>query len=461
MNLITGSGQSEIEYQDLVLYDGVTYGQSFYAKHNGLQSFNIFIQPDKEGDGNIIVRLRSNISDNSNLELIQINRNSIKNAGYYNFQFSAPYKSYLKGFFVLIDYDGSGSVILGSADQSSYDDGAGYFNGASFPRQLVFSLSYAPIPMILALLKLFFTKWIFWIILSILLYILPGYALLTILKIQFQHTSSMEKVVFSIGISLAITPILFLWTNLIGLNLGLFYAFGPTILSLFYFVFIFIMKKRKINFSLDRFSLKAIDIADVIFLLLIGLLIFSRFWIIRALPLPLWGDLYQHTLITQLLFENKGLFQSWAPYADIPNFTYHFGFHSNAVNFQWLSKENAAQAVMIFGQIINIFAVIVLYPLAVYISPKKSKWAGVIAVFIGGFLLNMPNFYTNWGRYTQLIGQVILIPLVLFIWKILDEEKVAWNNIILAAIMLTGLALSHYRILIIFVLFVPVILFII
>ena len=172
------------------------------------------------------------------------------------------------------------------------------------------------------------------------------------------------------------------------------------------------------------------------------------------------GDLYQHSVITQLLFENKGLFQSWTPYADIPNFTYHFGLHSNAVIFQWLSKENAAQAIMIFGQIINIFAVIVLYPLAVYISPKKNKWAGVIAVFIGGFLLNMPNFYTNWGRYTQLIGQVILIPLVLFIWKILDEKKLAWNNIILAAIMLTGLALSHYRILIIFVLFVPIILFI-
>ena len=111
-NLITGSGQSEIEYQDLVLYDGVTYGQSFYAKHNGLQSFNIFIQPDKEGNGDIIVRLRSNKSDKSNLELIQINRNSIKNSGYYNFQFSVPHKSYLKGFFVLIDYDGSGSVIF-------------------------------------------------------------------------------------------------------------------------------------------------------------------------------------------------------------------------------------------------------------------------------------------------------------------------------------------------------------
>ena len=107
--------------------------------------------------------------------------------------------------------------------------------------------------MILALLKLVFTKWVLWIVLSIILYILPGYALLSFLKIKFQHNSSIEKVVFSIGISLAITPILFLWTNLIGLNLGSFYALGPAILSLVYFIFIFIKKKEKNKFFTGLF----------------------------------------------------------------------------------------------------------------------------------------------------------------------------------------------------------------
>ena len=455
-SLVQGSGQSEIKYQDLLLYDGLTYGQSFYAKHNGLQSIKFFFSPGEIGEGEIQVYLRHHPTDTINIAKSTISRSKINSPGYFEFIFKEPNESYLEGFYVLVDYEGEGSVIIGSADQASYEDGAGYLNGESLPRQLSFSLSYAIKPMLVRILELFFTKWLVWIILSILLFVLPGYAILTFAKIDFGEKLFFEKVIFSIAISLSLTPILFLWTNLIGIKLGVLYAILPIICSFGYFIFK-TFKKRPIEV---RFYLKdyfrSIELPDLILIILILFLIFIRFWIIRSLPLPLWGDSYQHTIITQLLFENRGLFQSWEPYSDIPRFTYHFGFHSNAVNFQWLSGETAAQAVMVFGQIINIFSVIVLYPIAVFLTPNKNKWAGVVAVLIGGFLLNMPNFYTNWGRYTQLLGQVILIPCILFLWKIFNQRKLDWKHLGIGAILVAGLAFSHYRILVIFILFIPI-----
>ncbi len=454
--LIQGSGQSEIKYQDLELSDCLTLGQSFYAKHNGLQAIGLFLTPGKTGDGEIQLLLRHKLSETTNIAKTSLKREEIDSPGYYTFEFSEPNESYLKGFFVLIDYEGEGSVILGSGDSNSYEDGAAYLNGASFPRQLSFNLSYSPKPMLLSLVKLFITKWLLWIFLSILLFLLPGYTILNVLNIHFEEKSLVEKIAFSIGISLSITPVFFLWTNLIGINLGIFYALIPIFLSLGILIFKTIKKKTSFAIIGSRHFFKSVEIPDIVFGFLLLLLIFIRFWIIRPLPLPLWGDSYQHTLITQLLFENNGLFQSWLPYADIPRFTYHFGFHSNAVNFQWISGETAAQAVLVFGQVINIFSIFVLYPMARFLTPNKNKWAGVAAVLIGGFLFNMPNFYTNWGRYTQLIGQVILLPSVLFLWKMFVEKKLSWKYIAISALMIAGLAFSHYRILVIFILFIPV-----
>lgn len=457
-NLIHGSGQSEIKYQDLELRDGLTYGQSFYAKHNGLQAVSLYLTPGMAGDGEIQLLLRHKLSDTENLDKISIKRSQIVSAGYYTFEFLEPSESYLKGFFALIDYEGDGSVILGSADSNSYEDGAAYLNGDSFPRQLSFNLSYSPKPMLLSLVKLFFTKWLPCILFSILLFILPGYAILDALNVHFEEKSFVEKIVFSIGLSLSITPIFFLWTNLVGVKLGVFYAIIPLSFSVGYLIYKAIKSKAVFKNSMAKELLQKIEIPDLILLFLILVLIFIRFWIIRPLPLPLWGDSYQHTLITQLLFENNGLFKSWLPYADIPRFTYHFGFHSNAAIFKWISGETAAQAVLVFGQVINIFSIIVLYPMARFLSPNKNKWAGVVAVLIGGFILKMPNFYTNWGRYTQLIGQVVLLPSVLFLWKIFTEEKFHWKYIAVASLMIAGLAFSHYRVLVIFILFIPVLL---
>jgi hypothetical protein len=133
------------------------------------------------------------------------------------------------------------------------------------------------------------------------------------------------------------------------------------------------------------------------------------------------------------------------------------------------------KAVLWTGQLLNVLAVIVLYPLATKVG--HSKWAGVVAVLVAGLLSPMPNYYVNWGRYTQLAGQVILPVAITLAWEVLEAEprKIKlpvlaggskWLNwfdrfpfdagrMALMWIILGGLALTHYRILIFAILFFP------
>ncbi len=158
----------------------------------------------------------------------------------------------------------------------------------------------------------------------------------------------------------------------------------------------------------------------------------------------MWGDSYQHTMIAQLLSDNGGLFSSWEPYAQLDSLTYHFGFHSLVSNFNWVSGMEMSQASLWLGQILNILAVLALYPLAVLLG--KNRWAGVMAVLIAGFLSSMPMVYVNWGRYTQLAGQIILPAITFIAWKNLDHEgnNLKWNSLVWFG--WAGLALTHYRV---------------
>jgi hypothetical protein len=77
----------------------------------------------------------------------------------------------------------------------------------------------------------------------------------------------------------------------------------------------------------------------------------------------------------------------------------------------------------------------------------NNRWAGVVAVLIAGLLSPMPMFFTNWGRYTQLAGLVILPGLIFLLLLFSEENNRRKKNIALLSIILAGVALTHYRIL--------------
>ncbi|MEM4655092.1 MAG: hypothetical protein QXL34_06370 [Thermosphaera sp.] len=208
----------------------------------------------------------------------------------------------------------------------------------------------------------------------------------------------------TVGYSLAFYPILFLFLNQLGIKINvllwvtIFATVGVWLgLSLvrqqIKFTKIFQLELLKQSISNWNYFLALLLVAISLFLL--------RFYAIRSLPLPMWGDSVHHTLIVQLLLDNGGLFESWQPYAEMESLTYHFGFHAIVAVFAMLSGLDSARATLIMGQFLNVFAVLSLAPLAWKIS-NGNRWATIVSWLFAGFISFMPTYYTNWGRYTQL-----------------------------------------------------------
>jgi hypothetical protein len=180
----------------------------------------------------------------------------------------------------------------------------------------------------------------------------------------------------------------------------------------------------------------------------------ARVYVVRALPVGMWGDSYHHTMIAQLLVDHGGLFTSWQPYAPLRTFTYHWGFHANVAFFHWLSGVDVPRGVVVVGQLLSLATLPVMYVFTRRLS--GSQTVGLWSMVLVGFVNTQPVYYVNWGRYTQLAGQVVLLVL-LVCWMVTLEARVrSWRAIALAAALTASLVLIHYIVVLFAVLFLGV-----
>jgi hypothetical protein len=451
-----GSGQSDRSQPPLELSAGENLGQTFTTRQNGLAGVEVYLSPRVPGSGKILLKLFKTPQDTEPLVESSLLISSVTFPGWYEIPFPARPEANPADFFFALQIEGTGQVAVAGSAGASYLEGSAYQNGQPLQdAQLTFQLVYDRQMLILGLIGQGL-QWLAWLALTGLLFVLPGWVLLGGLWADWQAFFVGQKLGLAIGVSLALYPVLFLWTYLAGLRLGVFYAILPAGIAL-----VFLLNRLVLRFRKDRsfsfsFPRPQFNLADLAYVLIVGLIFAVRFYIARPLYLPLWGDSYQHTVITQLLMDNKGLFQSWQPYADMVGMTYHFGFHSLAAVFGWAAGLDAPQAVIWFGQILNGLAILALYPLAVHLY--RNRWAGVVAILVGGLLVQMPMFYINWGRYTQLAGQAILPVVMILVWSAMSGGEKKRKTILLTGLAVGGLALTHYRVLILAVLFFPLVL---
>ncbi len=276
---------------------------------------------------------------------------------------------------------------------------------------------------------------------AIYLFILPGYAVLRGLRLPFALTW-LEQAGLAAGVSLSLYPLLFLWAYIFGLRIGPALAWTPGAVGLVMWLW-----GRRAWLRSPRLPAwpAAFPWEDMALLALIAALLASRLLPIRAMPAPAWGDSVHHTLIVRLILDHGGLFQSWAPYAPFETFTYHFGLHADLAAFAWVSGLPAAQAVLVGGQLLNVLAVLTLYPLAVRLAGSRA--AGFFALVLAGLVSQLPGLYVNWGRYTQLAAQVILPA---WLWALdvwwTESERPPRRVLALLALLSAGIALTHYRV---------------
>lgn len=470
------------------LEPGAPLEQTFTARYDGLESLVILARP-APGQATATGRLYLTISEidaaGEPLRKAELKVNGLAELTPLYLDFLPLAGSSIHSYRLRLRIDG-GAVEVATAGPETYLDGGLAQGGQPQAAQLTFGLRYRATAAAAGLLREAL-GWLGLLLAGALIYIIPGWALLQRFQPGWMRLPWEVRLGLAAGLSLAVYPLLTLWTGLVSLRLGALTAWLPGGLGLAYLIWRIWVTRPRLAWREVRAS--SLALAGL------TLLIFGvRFWGVRLLAMPLWGDSYQHTMMTQLLVDHGGLFDSWAPYAPLTTFTYHFGFHIQAAALHWVTGLPAAQAVLWSGQLLNGLAVLALIPLAYWIYP--GRWSGPAVALAAGLISLYPGFYTNWGRYTQLSGQVILpAAVVLSAWALeaalpnnrdrrasqpnpqpasqstsqpgnhdhadpqTGDEKATWLAILgrylPAWIALAGLALSHYRVLIFGVLFFP------
>ncbi|GAB4578137.1 MAG: hypothetical protein Fur0022_08700 [Anaerolineales bacterium] len=348
------------------------------------------------------------------------------------------------------------SLSLFAAPGNTYLNGSAYQNGEPLPdAQLAFRLVYDPVQMGLGVIKEV-AGYVGILFVGLFLFIVPGWALLAAFWRGWDELDWMEKLAVSAGVSVALYPVMLLWAYVVGWPLGVWFATPAGIGTAFLIWKCFTPTNLPTNKPTNQQTNKFSSPLSIFILLSLLTLFLIRLWAIRGLEIPLWGDSYQHAMITQLVVENDGLFQSWFPYEPYTTLTVHFGFYAGTATWTWLTGVHVNRAVLVVGQLFNGLAVLALYPLGKRLA-NGNPWGGLGAVIVSGVLL-LPSFYVNWGRYSQLTGQLILPVALWLAWKNLESESFDWKKIMLAGVALTGMTLSYYRMPFFFVGFIAILL---
>jgi hypothetical protein len=286
---------------------------------------------------------------------------------------------------------------------------------------------------------------------AVLLGWLPGLALLALLWPRSAALPALERAALGVCLSVALPPILLLLVRLVGLRWGPF-ATGLYVIACAAVVLAPLLRRAR-----ER-SIRAPGWAAIALLALVAAIALARVHLVRDLPSGLFGDSYHHTLITQLLIDNGGLFSSWEPYAPLTTFTYHFGFHSNAAFLTWLTGIAPIQSTLLTGQLHSAGALAGAFALGSALtragrddaaSTQRAAFVGLIAAAIVGFVNPMPAYFVNWGRYTQQAGQLLMPGLIVCWCGLIDAASAELRRISLkwlglCALVTTGLMLTHY-----------------
>lgn len=438
----------------IILKSGGTAGQTFFSRQAGLQAVDIYLRPYMLGDGKLSLHLRNSPFDSKDLAVTSMSLSDVNDGDYYRFRLPIQPDSALKDYYFMLELEGAGEVMIGYAPAGAYLDGSMYWNSEPIEKQMAFRLAFDTKEYLAGWLKQG-ANWLLWIGFALLALLVPGLALLVLWIPHAAQIPWEQKLCLAPALGLAIYPVLMLWLYAIHVQPGAVFPWLLIIPSLIILA-IYAYRRRKpwktmlrgllgwVGVSFQK-TATGVKKANLVLLLVTALLFLVRFYGIRPITVPLWADSYQHTMMTQLIVDNNGLFQSWLPYVPYETLTTQFGFSLDTAAWMWLTNMNSLQATLVFGQIVNVIAILALYPLILRLT-NGNRWAGILGIIVAGFLNHLPAYYVNWGRFPQLTGQAVLPVLLWLTWELLESKpKARWLIAPLTALTLTGLLLCYYR----------------
>jgi hypothetical protein len=228
--------EQPIQSDFIPLQNSETLGQTFTAHYDGLMGIEVYLKGEagwnssSVSTGNLILNLRAAPGEATTLGKGVQPLEKVAEAQFYRFRFSPQPDSDSHDYFFSLKTTGAGAVQAGHAPAEIYLNGALYRNGQPQEGQLVFRLIYHPRLAAWGLVKTILT-WLRYYLFGALLYVLPGWAMLTLSLPNWQRRHWAEKISLSIGVSLAFYPLLFLWTDAVGLHLGKLYVWLPIVVG--------------------------------------------------------------------------------------------------------------------------------------------------------------------------------------------------------------------------------------
>ncbi len=167
-----------------------------------------------------------------------------------------------------------------------------------------------------------------------------------------------------------------------------------------------------------------------------------RLWQVRSVVWPLWGDAVNHTAVVSLFLQQQGLPSDWGAYIPTSTtFSYHFGFHAWAAAISWLTDVPAWWAVFWTERFLSALAPLGVYLLTLtFFGDRRAALGAALAV---GLWTKMPQYYVNWSRDTQLLGQTLL-PLVSYLLVGAAQRRRRAAAGVLGALSLTAMVFAHY-----------------
>lgn len=275
-----------------------------------------------------------------------------------------------------------------------------------------------------------------------LLLVIPGWLVLDGLGLR-KPLDPEEQAALSIGLSLAILPLLMLWTTVLGLRWGQasVRGFMGALAAIFFW-------RVAAGLQKSAFSPRALwqtirrpsggwTLAGIFLLTLL-----LRLAMVRDLVVPPWVDSVHHALIAEGIVQAGGYPPDYLPHIPFEARYYHPGYHGILAFYHWLSGLAVPQAMLLSGQVLNALSVFAVYALTTTLV--KDRNAALGAAMVTGLYSIMPAYYTSWGRYTQLTGLLVLpTALALLLNRFPKEKKLPW--LLAAALSLAGLTLIHYR----------------
>lgn len=272
--------------------------------------------------------------------------------------------------------------------------------------------------------------------------LLPGWAILTLTQ-TWSNWRGLQRYILAISLGITVYPIFFYCQRLLLPS----FTLGPYKVALILFVCLVIILRNPASFRAVR--LQNTEWFAVGFIVLTLL---TRWWVAYTHPYPAWTDSVHHVMLTKLIAVQGQLPATLEPYYPVSLNMYHLGLHTIAAVVAWIAQAPFHTALLWTAQTLNGLCGLGVY---LVLDRKVGRLAAIVGVAVVGLFSFQPAFYVNWGRFTQVASQSILLVAWLVTYETVQVSGTSlglkWQRqllgpIILGGLLTSGVYLLHYRV---------------